>query len=110
MNEIQKKTDKVKLVFENKRTKKAYTMVFDGFLLETSGSALEKRVKDVQLSQVLGFRTRSQVQTLHKNPHDYQQILIQMEGSTEDYKLELLGAFRNNYRLSSKSMTPTARL
>jgi len=110
LNEIQKKTDKVKLVFENKRTKKAFTMTFDGFLLETSGSALEKKVKDVQLSHVLGFRTLSQVRTLHKKPQDYQQILIQMEGSTEDYKLELLGAFKNNYRLSSKSKTSTVKL
>ncbi len=55
LNEIQKKTDKVKLVFENKKTKKAFTLTFDGFLLETSGSALEKKVKDVQLSRNATF-------------------------------------------------------
>jgi hypothetical protein len=101
LNEIQKRADAVKLVFENKKTKKAFTMTFDGFLLETAGSALEKRVKDVKINQALGFRTASQVRALRKDPHGYRQILIQMLGSTEENKLELLGAFKN-YKLSSR--------
>jgi hypothetical protein len=102
LSEIQKKSDKVKLVFEHKRTKKAFIMTFDGFLLETVGSALSKKVKDVQLSNVLGFRTSSEVRSLNKDPHKYRQMLIQMEGSTDDNKFELLGAFKN-YRLSSRT-------
>jgi len=105
LSEIQKKADKVKLVFENRKTKRAFTLTFDGFLLETAGPALNKRVKDVLLSHVLGFRTASQVRSLKKDPHNYRQILIQMDGSTEEYKFELLGAF-TKYKLSSKSNTP----
>jgi hypothetical protein len=101
LNEIQKKADVVKLVFENKKARKLFTMTFDGFLLETAGSALDKRVKDVKINQVLGFRTVSQLRSLRKNPHNYRQIFIQMLGSTDENKLELLGAFKR-YRLSSK--------
>ncbi|HVU55377.1 MAG TPA: hypothetical protein VHD83_09995 [Puia sp.] len=102
LSEIQKKTDKVKLVFENKRSKKAFTLTFDGFLLETAGPALNRKVKDILYSNVLGFRTLSQVRSLHKSPNKYRQILIQMEGSTEDHKLELLGAFKA-LKLSSRT-------
>jgi hypothetical protein len=108
LNEIQKKTDTVKLVFENRRTKKLFTMTFDGFLLETAGSALDRRVKDVKINQVLGFRTASQVRSLRRDPHSYRQILIQMLGSTDENKLELLGAFKT-YRLSSRPSTPVVK-
>lgn len=106
LNEIQKKTDHVKVVFENKALGRIFTMSFDGFLLETAGSALDKRVGDVKISRVLGFRTRSQVKSLGKDPGDYQQLLIQMEGSSDGYKLELLGAFKN-YKILPREIVST---
>jgi len=83
-------------------------MLFDGFLLETAGSALNKKVKNVNLAHVLGFRTSSQVRSLNKDPHNYRQLLIQMDGSTEDNKLELLGAFKS-YKISSRGNAAVAR-
>src|ERR1700722_693127 len=90
VEEIQKKPDLVKVVFENKRTRKTLTLSFDGVLLETAGSSLNKRVEDVKINQVLGFRTSTQLLSQRKNPQRYRELLIRMEGSTDDYKLELV--------------------
>jgi hypothetical protein len=109
LNEIQKKSDHVKVVFVNRKEGRTFTMSFDGFLLETAGSALDKRVSDVKISQVLGFRTASQVRSFGKAPHDYRQLLIQIEGSTDDHKLELLGAFKN-YKITSRPIAVPGRV
>lgn len=92
LNEIQKKSDEVKLVFEN------HILIFKGLLFETSASTLNKRVKNVQLNNTLGFRAISQLRHLNRNPENYRQLFIQMEGSDDNNKLELLGALRN-YRI-----------
>jgi hypothetical protein len=89
LNEIQKKSDEVKLVFEN------HILIFKGLLFETSASTLNKRVKNVQVNNTLGFRATSQLRHLNRNPENYRQLFIQMEGSDDDNKLELLGAVRN---------------
>jgi hypothetical protein len=109
LNEIQKKTGHVKIVFENKSERRFFTMSFDGFLLETAGSALDKRVSDVMISSVLGFRTMSQVRSSGEDPHDYRQLLIRMEGSTDDYKVELFAAFRQ-YKIMSRPMPSVGRV
>lgn len=97
LREIQKKSDEVTLVFE--KTHKKYFLILRGLLFETSGSALNKRVKDFQVNGHLGFRAISQLRNLNRNPDNYKQMYIQMEGSDELNKLELLGAFRN-YKIS----------
>jgi len=101
LNEIQKKSDDVKLVFEDTKTNKVYVLTFDGLLFETSNPALNRRVKDIRLNSTLGFRAMSQLTHLNRNPNDYRQLFIQMEGSNDNNKLELLGALRN-YKLSSR--------
>jgi hypothetical protein len=106
LSEIQKKPDNVKLVFENSRKGKTYFLSFDGILLETSGSSLNRRVRAIQIDNTLGFRVSSQLRHLHKNPQNYQQIFIQMEGSNEANKLELLGAFKN-YKILSRTQGST---
>lgn len=98
LSEIQKKSDEVKLVFENSKTSKAYVLIFKGLLFETSASTLNRRVKNVQLNNTLGFRATSQLRHLNRNPEDYRQLFIQMEGSDDNNKLELLGALRS-YRM-----------
>jgi hypothetical protein len=103
LSEIQKKPDKVKLVFENNHTKKNYTLTFNGFLLETSDSVLNKRVKNIQFDNVLGFRVFAHLRDLNRNPQNYTQMYIQMEGSNEEKKRELLGAVRN-YKISSRKV------
>lgn len=101
LNEIHKKPDEVKLVFENSKTNKAYILTFEGLLFETSGSTLNRKVKNVQLNDTLGFRATTQLRHLHKNPENYRQLFIQMEGSSDDNKLELVGALRN-YKIYRK--------
>ena len=99
LNEIRKKPDEVKLIFENSKTNKVYVLSFKGLLFETSGSTLNRRVKNIQFNNTLGFRATSQLRYLKRNPQNYRQMFIQMEGSNDDNKLELLGAFRN-YKIS----------
>jgi hypothetical protein len=104
LNEIQKKPDEVKLVFENSKTNKVLVLSFKGLLFETSVSALNKRVKYAQLNNTLGVRATAQLQYLKRNPRNYRQLFIQMEGSDDNNKMELIGALRN-YRISSKRNT-----
>lgn len=106
LNEIQKKSDDVKLVFENTRTNKIYVLTFKGLLFETSNPTLNKRVKNIKLESTLGFRAISQLRQLNRNPDNYRQLFIQMEGSNENNKLELLGALRN-YRVSPRKSSST---
>jgi hypothetical protein len=101
LNEIQKKADEVKLFFEHAATHKIYVLTFEGLLFETSTPSLNRRVKNIELDDVLGFRVIAQLRTLHKNPTNYRQLFIRMEGSTDDNKIELLGALKN-YKLSQK--------
>jgi hypothetical protein len=101
LTEIQKKPDEVNLIFENSKINKAYILSFKGLLFETSGSTLNRKVKNIQLNDTLGFRAFSQLQHLNRNPENYRQLFIQMEGSNDDNKMELIGALRN-YKISSK--------
>ena len=103
LSEIQKKSDEVKLIFENPKINKAFILTFKGLLFETSGSTLSKRVKNIQLNNVLGFRAVTQLQHLNRRLENYRQLFIQMEGSNEDNKMELIGALRN-YKISSKRL------
>jgi hypothetical protein len=110
LNEIQKKSDEVKLVFQNQQSKKCYALTFNGLLFETSGSALNKRVKNIQFDNTLGFRAISQLRHLNKDPHKYRQIFIQMEGSDDNNKMELLAAF-SDYKLSHVRRTaPSSKM
>ena len=101
LSAIQKMPDEVRLVFENSKTKKSYVLSFRGLLFETSGSTLNRRVMNIQINNTLGFRATSQLRHLNRDPHNYRQMFIQMEGSNDNNKLELLGAFRN-YKISPK--------
>ena len=101
LNAIQKKADEIKLVFENSKTGKEYVLSFRGLLFETSASTLNRKVRDIQINDILGFRAISQLRYLKRDPDNYRQIFIQMAGSNDNNKLELFGAFRN-YKISPK--------
>ncbi len=96
LDEIQKKPEQVRLIFENTASKDRYVMAFDGMLFETSGSTLNQVVKDVRFEHVIGFRAASQLRHLNQDPRHYRQMLIQMHGSTDENKRELLGVYKNN--------------
>ena len=104
LNEIQKKPDKVILFFENSRTKESYVLTMRGLLFETSGSTLNKKVLNIQVNKTLGYRASSQLRQLKRDPQKYKQIYIQMEGSSEENKFELLGAVRN-FKISNQQHT-----
>jgi hypothetical protein len=107
LNEIQKKADDVKLVFHNTKTNKVYVLTFKGLLFETSAPTLNKRVKNVQLNEHLGFRATSQLKYLKRNPDNYRQLFIQMEGSDNNNKFELLGAM-SNFKVSPRRQASVA--
>jgi len=101
LNEIQKKPDEVRLVFHNSSLRKSYILTFKGLLFETSTSTLNKKVKNILFKDSLGFRALTQLRSLDRNPENYRQLFIQMEGSTDENKIELVGAFRN-YKFSPR--------
>lgn len=107
LSEIQKKQDEVKLVFDDTKTNKRFSLTFKGLLFETSAPALNKRVKNIQLNSTLGFRAIAQLRQLNQNPHHYRQLFIQMEGSNDDNKMELLGAVRE-YKVSARRTLPAS--
>lgn len=107
LHEIQKRPDEVKLVFGNSNSPKAYVLTFRGLLFETPGILLNKKVKNIQLDNRLGFRALSHLRLLDRDPKNYKQLFIQMEGSDEDNKLELIGAIRN-YKILSPNKERTS--
>jgi hypothetical protein len=109
LNEIQKRPDDISLVFEDTRTNKVYILNFKGLLFETSGPTLNRKVKSIHLNNVLGFRATTQLRHLNRNPENYRQLYIQMEGSNDNNKLELLGALRNYKVVPSRSPAPSKK-
>ena len=59
---------------------------------------------NIQVNKTLGYRASSQLRQLKRDPQKYKQIYIQMEGSSEENKFELLGAVRN-FQISNKHQT-----
>ena len=104
LSEIQKRPDQVKLVFQNSKLDKGYVLTFKGLLFETAGSSLNKKVRRAEINNTLGFRATSQLRQMDRDPKNYRQLFIQMEGSGDIDKFELLGAVRT-YKLSSRKLT-----
>lgn len=99
LNEIKKTANDIKLVFEDTKSHKIYVLTFDGLLFESSAPTLNRRVRTVKLSNTLGFRAHSQLSNLNRDPRKYRQIFIEMEGSKDNNKVELMGAL-TDYRIS----------
>jgi hypothetical protein len=113
LNEIQKKPDEVKLVFENSKTHKKIVLSFRGLLFETSASTLNKKVVNIKLAKTLGIRAMSQLRHLHRDPDNYSQLFIEMEGSDTNNKIELLGVVRSikvTARTKSAAKVPSKKV
>ena len=108
LSQIQKKPDVIRLEFENSKTHVSYIVTFTGLLFETSGSTLNRRVRNIQLNNTLGMRATNQLHYLNRDPKNYRQLYIQMEGSSDDNKLELLGALRT-IKISPKRKVATKK-
>jgi hypothetical protein len=93
LSEIQKKSDGIRLVFT--KTNHQYELFFNGLLFETPYPTINKKVRMAKLNRVLGFKATTQLRREHKNPKDYKQLYIQMEGSDDENKIELVAALKD---------------
>jgi hypothetical protein len=91
--EIRKTGLNTELTFE-KRSKKKLHLFFEGFLFETPYPALNRKVERIEMRHVLGFKAITSLQSQHKNPSDYKQLLIQMDQTSDDHKIELICVFK----------------
>jgi len=105
--EIQKGVGLIKLAFENEADHSLVVVSFDGYLFETNISVLNRKVEYANLRKVLGFKALAQLRFDNKNISDYQQLLIQMEGTDDENKIELIAVFKS-FSLSEKTLLPLA--
>ena len=95
--EISKKDqDSNSIIFERPRSRDKFKLEFKGWVFETPYSVLNKRVGYVNIRKALGFQAHSQLQYLHKDPAGYKQLLIQMQDSNDEHKVELICVFKNH--------------
>ncbi len=90
LSQISKTSDKVKLVFKNFEAGNNIILVFHGLVFETTISALNKKVKRIELRNVLGFKAVVQLGYQGIDPNGYKQLLMEMEGSSSENKIELI--------------------
>lgn len=90
--EIKKKETTIKLFFKDENSK--HILRFEGLLFETALSSINKTVINVENSHILGIKALSQLRYENKNPHEYRQLLIQMETFGE-WKSELICIYKN---------------
>jgi hypothetical protein len=92
--EIRKTGGNTELTFEKTTSKKKLHLFFEGFLFETPYPALNRKVERIEMRHVLGFKAITSLQSQHKNPSDYKQLLIQMDQTTDEHKIELICVFK----------------
>lgn len=97
LTEIQKKAKETILLFSKRGTGEKLKLSYNrGLLFETPTPATDKKVIKVDLKTVLGFKAMTELRNQNMNPNEFQQLLIEMEGSTSDYKIELICVFRQH--------------
>jgi hypothetical protein len=101
---INKTGTNVKIKFFNPATNKNLVLSFDGLVFETPSLVLNREVIRTEYSHILGYKSMTQLQHQNKNPSEYKQLLIELNGSTADYKNELLCAFKD-YQLRQTPST-----
>jgi hypothetical protein len=100
LQEIRKTGNQVKLFFKNQQVHKEVELSFRGFLFETSILATNRNVSSIELGSATGFRAITLLRREQLNPEEYRQLFIQMSGSSEENKIELICVF-TSYRLIS---------
>lgn len=100
LSQISKTSDKVNLVFKNYRDGNNIILVFNGLVFETTISALNKKVKRTELKNILGFKAVVQLGYQGIESSGYKQLLIEMEGSSNENKIELICVLKN-YKMKS---------
>lgn len=96
---IRKDESSIEIEFRTSNSHKTHRLKFRGYLFETPTPALNKKIRRVSLRNVLGFNATTLLRRNSIDPNEYRQLLIEMEGSNENFKIELMCVFRN-YELS----------
>ena len=92
--EIKKNVNDIKLILKDPSTNVKKVLSFEGYLFESGISGLNRRIIQVNVRNVLGFKAVNQLQYDGVNTRDYKQILFEMEGSFDDNKIELIAVFK----------------
>ncbi len=96
--EIRNKFDKAELYFqniENDGIYRIYILTLDGFIFKNIPLSLDKFIKNIYIGDISGFCCISNLRNLNKNINDYKTITIEMEESTQDNPIELVGAIKS---------------
>ena len=97
LTEIQKTAKQTTLFFAKRGSGEKIQLSFErGLLFETPSPATDRKVLKIDLKTVLGFKALTELRNQDLNPQDFQQLLIEMEGSTGEYKIELICVFRQH--------------
>lgn len=88
--QIQKKNSQIELLFRDRKHNKKTVLTFKGMLFETPSSALNKKVQHVERNRNIGFKALTQLRTQNLDVSKYEELLIQMQGNTQEFKIELL--------------------
>jgi hypothetical protein len=88
--EINKKRVQIDLIFRDRRTNRKFVLSYKGFLFETPNPVLNKKVQRIELNNTPGFKAITQLRFQGINPMAYKELLIQMESSTNEHKVELI--------------------
>lgn len=97
LTEIKKKAKEITLLFSKRGTGEKLKLSYEnGLLFETPTPVTDKKVIKINLKTVLGFKAITELRNQNMNPSEFQQLLIEMEGSTSDYKIELICVFRQH--------------
>ena len=108
LQEIRKTGNQVRLSFNNRQLHKEVELSFTGFLFETSMLATNRNVSSIELGSATGFRAITLLRREQLNPNEYRQLFMQMSGSSEENKIELICVFKS-YRLSILKGAPHIR-
>ncbi|MHA8055519.1 hypothetical protein VR611_06195 [Aquirufa nivalisilvae] len=97
LTEIQKTYNLITLFFNKRGTNEKIKLSYEnGLLFETTTPVINRKVTNVNLKSVLGFKAITELRNQSTNPNDFRQLLIEMEGSTSEYKIEIICVFRKH--------------
>ena len=96
LKEIIKRNHKNILLFRKQGSHEKIELFFDGLLFESTSPVANKKVHQVFLEDTLGFRALTELRHQNLNIREYKQLLLKMEDSTNDYKVELICVFKKH--------------
>ena len=105
--EIQKGVNLIKIVFENNLDQSNTILSFQGYLFETNISVLNRKVEYANLRNTLGFKAVAQLRYDKQDFTAFKQLLIQMEGTDDENKIELIAVFKS-YTINENICIPVA--